>query len=479
MFDTLVGNDALSAIVAFILVLIPAVIIHELGHFLAAKAVGITILEFGIGLPPRAVKLFSAGGTDYTLNWIPLGGFVRPLGEDMIRPMGDEAVSEDRKEAEARGLTKTMSVNEAKPLARIFFMAAGALANFLMALVLFTLIAMMGIPEVVGSRVNVLFIEPGSALEAAGLQPRDAIETIDGERYFGSPEVIAALAERAGQTVTLGVRRVDVADPIEIRVTLPETIGESVAYPVIVGVADNTPASAAGLQPLDLVIAFNGQPLAAYTELQQRTRENLGQEVTLTLLRGGQTIETSLVPRQNPPEGQGAMGIEIGQGAYNAGLGLSFQEGDPQQVVVTQPLDQAVGYAFNRMGGVIQTIASVPGQILAGTADEDDLRLTGPVGISQVGGFFLQESIRRNQPSIILEFVALISLVLGLTNLLPIPALDGGRILFVLIEIVRGRPIAPEREGLVHLIGMALLLSLMVLVVLNDIRNPITDLLQR
>lgn len=479
MFDTLVGNDALSAIVAFILVLIPAVIIHELGHFLAAKAVGITILEFGIGLPPRAVKLFSAGGTDYTLNWIPLGGFVRPLGEDMIRPMGDEAVSEDRKEAEARGLTKTMSVNEAKPLARIFFMAAGALANFLMALVLFTLIAMMGIPEVVGSRVNVLFIEPGSALEAAGLQPRDAIETIDGERYFGSPEVIAALAERAGQTVTLGVRRVDVADPIEIQVTLPETIGESVAYPVIVGVADNTPASAAGLQPLDLVIAFNGQPLAAYTELQQRTRENLGQEVTLTLLRGGQTIETSLVPRQNPPEGQGAMGIEIGQGAYNAGLGLSFQEGDPQQVVVTQPLDQAVGYAFNRMGGVIQTIASVPGQILAGTADEDDLRLTGPVGISQVGGFFLQESIRRNQPSIILEFVALISLVLGLTNLLPIPALDGGRILFVLIEIVRGRPIAPEREGLVHLIGMALLLSLMVLVVLNDIRNPITDLLQR
>lgn len=479
MFDTLVGNDALSAIVAFILVLIPAVIIHELGHFLAAKAVGITILEFGIGLPPRAVKLFTAGGTDYTLNWIPLGGFVRPLGEDMIRPMGDDAVNEDRKEAEARGLQNTKSVNEAKPLQRIFFMAAGALANFLMALVLFTLIAMMGIPEIVGSRVNVLHVETGSALAEAGLQPLDAIETVNGERYFGSTEVVAALTERAGETVTLGVRRAGAADLVELQVMLSETVGETVPYPVIVGVAQNTPASAAGLQPLDLVTAFNGQPLAAYTELQQRTREHLGEEVTLTLLRDGQIIETSLVPRVNPPEGQGAMGIEIGQGAHNAGLGLSFQEGDPQQVVVSQPFGQALGYALNRIGGVIQTIASVPGQILAGTANEEDLRLTGPVGISQVGGFFLQESIRRNQPSLILEFIALISLVLGLTNLLPIPALDGGRILFVLIEIVRGRPIAPEREGLVHLIGMALLLSLMVLVVLNDISNPITDLLQR
>lgn len=478
MFDTLLGNDALSAIVAFVLVLIPAVIIHELGHFLAAKAVGITILEFGIGLPPRAVKLFTAGGTDYTLNWIPLGGFVRPLGEDMIRPMGDEAVSEDRKEAAARGITKTKSVNEAKPLARIFFMAAGALANFLMALVLFILIAMMGVPEIVGSRVNVLYVEPGSALEAAGVQSLDAIETVDGERYFGSTEVVAALAERAGQTVTLAVRRIDVQEPIEVQVTLPETVGATEQYPVVVSVEDNTPASDAGLQPLDLVTAFNGERLADFTELQQRTRENLGEEVSLTLLRAGETIETSLIPRENPPQGQGAIGIGIGQAAYNAGLGLSFQEGDPQQVIVTQNFGEAVGYALNEISSVIQTIASVPGQILAGTANEEDLRLTGPVGISQLGSFFLQESIRRNQPSLILEFIALISLVLGLTNLLPIPALDGGRILFVLIEIVRGRPIAPEREGLVHLIGMALLLSLMVLVVLNDIRNPITDLLR-
>src|SRR3954471_15663389 len=118
MFNFLLGNDALSAIVAFVLVLIPAVLIHELGHFFAAKLVGITILEFGIGMPPRMVKLFSIGGTDYTLNWLPLGGFVRPLGEDMVRQLGTDAVDEDRQEAERRGVKKTLSVNEAKPLAR-------------------------------------------------------------------------------------------------------------------------------------------------------------------------------------------------------------------------------------------------------------------------------------------------------------------------------------------------------------------------
>ena len=95
MLELLLNNNFLMSILAFALILIPAIIIHELGHFFAAKMVGINVLEFGIGFPPRAVRLFMWGETEFTLNWLPIGGFVRPLGEDMIGPVGDEDVYDD------------------------------------------------------------------------------------------------------------------------------------------------------------------------------------------------------------------------------------------------------------------------------------------------------------------------------------------------------------------------------------------------
>src|SRR3954468_20490383 len=194
MFNFLLGNDALSALVAFVLVLIPAVLIHEMGHFLAAKLVGITILEFGIGMPPRLVKLFTLNGTDYTLNWLPLGGFVGPLGEDVVRQLGNDAVEEDREEAIQRGMKKTLSVNEAKPLARIFFMAAGAIANFLTAFVLFVIIALMGIPQVVGGVVSLNYVAPTSALAQAGFQSKDVIQSINGQNFTDAADLLKRLS---------------------------------------------------------------------------------------------------------------------------------------------------------------------------------------------------------------------------------------------------------------------------------------------
>ncbi|MBZ0304394.1 MAG: site-2 protease family protein, partial [Anaerolineae bacterium] len=205
MLDFLVGNDALSAIVAFALVLIPAIFIHEMGHFLAAKLVGITILEFGIGFPPRMMTLFTRGATEYTLNWLPIGGFVRPLGEDFVRPVSEQEAARDRKLAQdrlevdseahtdqlsgerdrlsARGIKKVTSVNEAKPLGRILFMAGGATANLLTAIILFTIIGLMGLPTIVGGSSGIINVTPGSPLADAGIQPGDLIETVDG-KYF-------------------------------------------------------------------------------------------------------------------------------------------------------------------------------------------------------------------------------------------------------------------------------------------------------
>jgi regulator of sigma E protease len=514
MLDFLIGNDFLSAIVAFALVLIPAVLIHELGHFLAARAVGIAILEFGIGFPPRLARLFRWRETDFTLNWLPLGGFVRPLGEDMVKPISEEAVEKERQRLQAETEKRTprlitedgevieitdeplvdaapqtkikpakrrlLAVNEAKPLGRIFFMAAGALANFLSAFVIFVVIGMLGVPTLVGGRVAVIGVESGTPVAEAGLQPGDFIEDLNGQKFADSRQFFDLLRAHEGEEVTLTVRRAESEEPVEITFTPEATDGERGAqtFVRVMGVVEDAPAAEAGMRPADLIVAFNGEPVTTVEQLQGLTQQHLEEEVTITLLRRGEQIDITLTPRANPPEGQGAMGIVIQAAFHDRASGIVYQEGPLQQVSVPLSFGESVQYSVDRIGWVVRNIIRVPSELLRGTLSMEAARPVSIVGISQMGGEFLQQSIEDDQPVVILNYIALISVALGLTNLLPIPALDGGRILFVLIEIVRGRPIAPEREGLVHLVGLLLLLSVTVVFILNDLLNPITELMR-
>jgi regulator of sigma E protease len=247
---------------------------------------------------------------------------------------------------------------------------------------------------------------------------------------------------------------------------------------LIMGIAPDSPAENAGLQPGDIVLGFNGESMTSREALQSITRNHLDEAVTLTILRDGETLDLQLTPRSAPPAGQGAMGIEIASAASSGNKGLIVSDGAPQQSLQPLSVTEAMRYAAERMWGVLDSMLSLPGRLLQGNADPNELRVVSPLGLSQAGGVFLQESIQQDRPTIILEYIALISMALGLTNLLPIPALDGGRILFVIIEIIRGRPVSPEREGRVHLIGLLILLSLMAVVLVNDIFNPITSLLR-
>lgn len=495
MLDFLLGNDALSAVVAFALVLIPAIIIHELGHFFAGKAVGITILEFGIGFPPRMLTLFRRGETEYTLNWLPIGGFVRPLGEDFVRPVSEAAAEQDRKavaerlasqeslpasdreKLRERGIVRTMSVNEAKPLARIFFLVAGSVMNLLTAIALFVIIGMAGLPTVVGSSVGLVDIEPDSALAAAGLLPGDVILKVGGQYFADSASLFSSLAAAAEQPVTVTVQRGD--ETHDIALTPPAAAEDAAPAPYVYvsGVAEGSPAAQAGIEPGDTITAFNGEPFSSFDDLPSLTQQNTGTDVTLTLLRQGETHEVTLAPRADPPPGQGAMGITIQPASSAPSFGVVYVDSGLQQEIVPLSLGDSLRYSFERIGFYVITLLRLPGELINGAVSSDEARFLSPLAISQVGAVFLQQSIEQNQPVVILNFVAIISIALGITNLLPLPALDGGRILFVLIEIVRGRPITPEREGMVHLIGMALLLSIFVITFVNDILNPITSLL--
>lgn len=477
MADFLHNNDLLSAVIAFILVLIPAILIHELGHFAAARSVGITILEFGIGLPPKLFRLGIWRGVEYTVNWLPLGGFVRPLGEDTVRQIGGEALSEDRKLAIERGYRDPKSANEVSPLRRILFFAAGALANFALAIILLTIVGLIGIPQIAGGRANIIFVGAGSPYAVGGLLPGDVIEQVNGAYFDTATDALSAIAASTDD-VTLNIRRADTAEAITLTIPASDLSGATQTYPLILGIAPDSPATQAGLQPGDLVLAFNGNPINTREELQSITREHLDQEVTLTVWRDGALLDVALTPRGAPPEGQGAIGIEITTGSADNGFGLVAADGQLQQSLQPLALGAALQFSGQRIVEIVSQIAALPGKLLQGSADPNETRVVSVLGLSQVGGVFLQESIQQERPTIILEYIALISLALGITNLLPIPALDGGRILFVIIELIRGKPISPEREGMVHMIGLLILLSLMAVAVVNDIVNPITNLLR-
>jgi regulator of sigma E protease len=506
MSDLLMGDNPFSAIIAFFVVLIPLILVHELGHFLAAKAVGITVLEFGIGFPPRIVKLFTWGETEFTLNWIPLGGFVRPLGEDMIRPVDAETIEKDRagllarqdKAQEDSGFNEpdflrseqaiadkppvknAKAVHEVRPLSRIFFMAAGAVANFILAFILFAIIAITGLPQTVGGSVYIATVNPNSTLKDWGLHNFDVILDLNGEKFRDSQDFWAKLYNLKNQPVTLVVQNGETAETRQVSFTpqFDTQQGTSGSYAQINGIVPDAPADVAGIEPGDIVIAFNGTAINGVDDFRERTRNNAGKEVAITLRRGQESFEVSLTPRLNPPEGQGAIGIVITPIFEEAATGVLYQEGLPQETLVAQPLDKAIEYGANRVVSVITMTVSIPSQLVSGAITPDEARPVSVVGMSQIGAAVIRNSIEQGRLAPILDFIAVISVALGFFNLLPIPALDGGRIVFVLLEMVRGRPIAPEREGLVHLVGLALLLSLSVLIILNDVVNPITDMLR-
>lgn len=506
MLDFLLNNDFLSAIIAFGLVLIPAVIIHELGHFLAAKAVGITILEFGVGYPPRIAKLFSWGETEFTLNWIPLGGFVRPLGEDMIRPLSEEEVDKEkarlvdqlehsdaysfqneREELRQQGYTNIKSVNDVKPWPRIAFMSAGAIANLVTAFVIFAIIGLLGVEESSGTRVYLVDMPQDSMFTAAGLQIGDFLEEINGQRYETPELFFDALAEFSGDTAIVTVSRVTPDNQVEnfqvdLNVNFEEVSALANAQPTLVvsSIFENSPAEAASLEIDDVIVALDDKGLSGvggpFEVLAEINQQNQGNEITISFIRNGQLTQSLITPRINPSPGQGYLGAGVIPQYRADEVGLVYDQGPSIIEYVPLSFAESIQYAVDEMRSILTMIVDFPLRIIRGQTQPEEGRIVSIVGITQIGGEFLQQSIQTEHPFIILRYIALISIALGITNLFPIPPLDGGRILFVFIELVRGKPINQRLEEAILTLGILLLLSLGVLVIINDILNPFTDL---
>ncbi len=338
------------AIVAFLGVLVVLIIAHELGHFITAKASGVRVDEFGLGFPPRLLSI-RRGETRYSLNAIPLGGFVKMAGEEDPKVPGSLA-------------SKSIGT-------RLLVLSAGSLMNILLPLLLFSIAFMI---------------------------PQNLI---------------------IGQVV-------------------------------VKEVAPNSPAAIAGIESGDAILRLNEKPVQNIGDLQRYVNLNLGKEITILVKHSDSTTENvQVIPRWRPPEDQGAIGIVISiSDATIISQHYPFWKAIPLGVVTC--IETFVLFKNAIVGMIIGTIPA---------------ELAGPVGIAQITGEVAKAGI-----SPLLEFAAFLSINLAIINIFPLPALDGGRIAFVLLEWVRrGRRISAKTEGLVHTIGFAMLMAAMLLITYQDI----------
>lgn len=469
--------DIVLWIIAFIVVLGPLILIHEFGHFIAAKMIGVTVLEFGIGFPPRALKLFERGGTEFTLNWLPIGGFVRPLGEDFVKPLGENATDADRAAFEQRMAertalekrnVKTKSLMEAGPWQRIWFMSAGVVFNVIFGFLIFALVGLTGLPR---PQVDLLIVTPGSPADKAGLKAGDTIFGLNGVEIETLRDIDDEIGNRIAKPIDLEVWRAGKTFKVTVEPAEVGLISGSGVF--VTELVKGAPAELAGMKLGDRVVKVDDTFIASTKELLDYNSGHRGKEVTVVLERESQQITIKLTPRQSPPSGQGPIGATITEAAADPSYGFLMVSSPNSARTRGIGFGESLSYGWKRTTDTLGLIGNIPTRILRGQATAEEVRPASIVAISQIGGSIIQKSFQQQVIYPILDFAALLSVFIGVTQLLPIPGLDGGRIIFVIAELLRGKPINQEREGLIHMAGIIFLLGLTVIIVMNDIINPI------
>lgn len=500
------------------------ILIHEIGHFVSARMVGVKVEEFGIGIPPR-IKGWTRNGVIWSVNAIPFGGFVRVKGED-----GADM--------------EPGSMNTKSPYQRAFFLGAGSFMNVVTAIVLMIfLIGVQGVPE---EQVYFTEVVPGSPAETAGWQTGDVVLSVEGEAIEDTSQIIrvtrdfagspmAVTLQRGGETVQTSVTPredpprgqgptgvglttqtisdvfvgeivpgsaaasaglqtddrivsidgIEVRDGFLVRTALADAQGRAatmlvdgegetrtvqVQVPVagltIEDVLAGTPGGLARWQPGDRLVTIGGQPITGLDALAEALRGQQGATLPVEVIRSGETIGTTLVVPAiaadvNPLT---SVGIDVSVPALPGLVGFDDRLVSRFDEV---PLSQVLPLGFEQAWQTTQVMVAGIRDLFTGQASLD--QIAGPVGMGQITSEALEQS---SQPDwyVLGTIMILLSLNLAVLNLLPLPALDGGRLLFVLVEILRGgRRIAPEKEGLVHFVGLVTLLIVMFVVAFGDV----------
>ena len=454
------GASAASTVVVSLIALGVLIFIHEFGHFLVAKAVGVGVERFSLGFGPRLWTM-RRGETEYCLSIVPLGGYVKMVGEEAH---GEDAIHPATEGGPAMGGDPAKSFS-LKPLwARALIVFAGPGMNVVLAAVIFSAIFLaVGIPVFSTTVGRIL---PDSPAATAGLEPGDQVLAVDGRaiRHWG--ELDDAVARSGGRPFTLTIarqgRRQDV--PVTPRRTPSRTpfgeatevwsLGTTPYLPPIVGeVRAGMPAADAGLRPRDRILALDGQAIRTWDEMADIISKRPGEPVRLTIDRDGQTIELTVTPQATIERDP------LGHETKIARIGIT--QSSPQTYLRLDPA-AAIARGVQRTWDVaVLTVVSF-WKLVTGIIPASNIG--GPLQIGVAAGQAAQEGF---VPYAFL--VAVISINLAILNLLPVPMLDGGHLLFFVIEGALGRPLSVRKREIAQQIGLALLLLLMVFAIGNDI----------
>ncbi len=372
----------LTTIILFLLILGVIVFFHELGHFLMAKLYGVKVDEFGLGFPPKAWGI-KKGETEYTLNWVPLGGFVKIVGED-----GES--KNDPRSFSSRSIGQRFQI-----------LAAGVAMNFFLAFLIFSAVFMLGFPQdITGEKLSPVQIDKQNSQNSA-----------------------VAYVKNVGRARDIKVQ---------------------ISY-----IVEKSPADKAELKVGDAIAKIGGKEVRSVEDAQSYINENLEKPTVLNITRGKESFTKEIIPRKDHPENEGPMGVTLIQTA----------------IVSYSPLEaikRGYKYTVELTVFIILAFAGVLWSLIA--TGKSAVEISGPVGIAAM----TQQAAALGFMTV-LNFTALISVNLAIINALPFPALDGGRLLFLIVEKIKGSPLNQEWEAKANNFGFMLLMFLMAVVTFKDL----------
>jgi regulator of sigma E protease len=430
------------------------VTIHEFGHFWVARRCGVKVLRFSIGFGTPLLRWHDRQGTEFVVAAIPLGGYVKML---------------DEREAEVTPEQLSQAFNRKPVGQRIAIVAAGPLANFMLAFVFFWLLAMLGSQQV---RPVIGQVAPASLAANAGLLSGQELVAINGEPVTGWAAVNLQLVRRLGESGTLEVlvREADsnvqslhqlqlhdwlqgVAEPDPISALGVQPWRPEIA-PVLAELDPDGPAFAAGFKVGDRLLSLNAEPLTQWQQVVDRVRGLAGQRVLFSVRRDDQVIElpVTLASRGDDAASSGYLG---------AGVQAPQWPAEMLRKVSFNPAEAVVEGLQRTWTMSVLTLDSMKKMLIGQLSVKN---LSGPITIAKVAGATAQSGIGD-----FLNFLAYLSISLGVLNLLPIPVLDGGHLLFYLVEWVRGRPLPERVQAWGMQIGISMIVGVMLLALVNDL----------